>query len=51
MKFKIEREIELRALNDLFRFSDTIKKKSPSPEEASDILERLKQRLDELDIP
>ena len=47
----IERELELQAINELLRFSGTIKNISPSPDEACDILYRLKQCLDELDIP
>ena len=48
---KIERELEHQAINELFRISDTIRNKSPSPNEACDILDYLKQRLDELNIP
>ena len=47
---KIERELEHQAINELLRISDTIRNKSPSPDEACEILDYLKQRLDELNI-
>ena len=47
---KIERELEHQAINELLRISDTIRNKAPSPDKACEILDYLKQRLDELNI-
>ena len=47
---KIERELEHQSINDILRISDAIRNKAPSPDKACDILDYLKQRLDELNI-
>ena len=47
---RIERYLECQSINELFRISDAIKDKAPSQEKAAEVLDYLKQRLDELNI-
>ena len=47
---KIEREPEHQSINELFRISDAIRDEAPSQDKAGEILDYLKQSLDELNI-
>ena len=48
---RIERNLESRSINELFRISDAIKDGAPSQDKAAEVLDYFKRRLDELNIP